>query len=178
MTYTPFRPSTLSRATAEWLRPVPWQLFATLEFPWNASHKTASRLFDSLINKLERFMRTRVCFLRALENRSKRGERVPVHIHSALACLRPISPQLVSGIWFASVGRPDSKESDLVEIESFDSSMSGVDYIVKQMGDPDCEWDIRNVHLFNPDVKPEPKSDHASLRSDRRWHQQVSMLPA
>jgi hypothetical protein len=67
---------------------------------------------------------------------------------------------------------------DLARVEPLDPSMGAIEYIVKQIDVPDCDWDIRNVHLFNPDVELEPKLDHASLRSVRRWNQQVSMLPA
>jgi hypothetical protein len=56
--------------------------------------------------------------------------------------------------------------------------MGGIDYILKQIEDPDCEWDVRNVHLFHPNVKLDSKLDHASLRSTRRWQQQVSLAAA
>ncbi|MGA2753233.1 MAG: hypothetical protein ABSE53_05650 [Terracidiphilus sp.] len=170
--------STYAESVAAWLQPVPWQLVATLEFPWNARPETADRKFTELIDSVERGMRTRICYARALESRAKSGERVPLHIHAALASAKPIPHQLVSGIWNSQVGRTNSSNSDLAFIEPYNPSQCGIQYLLKQIDDPDCEWDFRNVHLFNPNVKLDSKLDHASLRSARRWQQQVSLASA
>jgi hypothetical protein len=170
--------SRMNAAATEWLQPVPWQLFTTLKFPYSASNETATRKYSDLINNIEHNMRTRVCSVSAIENRSKYGERVPLHIHSALACLKPIPPELVTDLWNAGVGRGNSENNDLSVIKRFDSTICGIEYILKQVNDPDCEWDFRNIHLFNPNVRLEPKLDHKSLRSARRWHKQVSIAAA
>jgi hypothetical protein len=166
-------------AAADWLRPVPWQLFTTLEFPRGARPEVATAKFGEFIDTLERNLRSRVCSVHVLESKSKdSGERVPLHIHSALTAIKPIDPRLVSSAWHARVGRTDPTSSDLVLTRPFDPEMGGIDYILKQIEDPDCEWDVRNVHLFHPNVKLDSKLDHASLRSTRRWQQQVSLAAA
>jgi hypothetical protein len=163
-------------AAADWLRPVPWQLFTTLEFPGRARPEIASAKFGEFINTMERNLRSRVGSVHVLESKSKdRGERVPLHIHSALTANKPIDPRLVSSAWHARVGRTDPTSSELVLTRPFDPEMGGIEYILKQIDDPDCEWDFRNVHLFNPNVNLDSKLDHASLRSARRWQQQVSI---
>jgi hypothetical protein len=166
-------------AAADWLRPVPWQLFTTLEFPRRARPEIATAKFGEFIDSMERNLRSRVCSVHVLESKSKdRGERVPLHIHSALTAIKPIDPWLVSSAWHARVGRTDPTSSDLVLTRPFDPEMGGIEYILKQMDDPDCEWGFRNLHLFNPNVKLDSKLDYTSLRSARRWQQQVSMAAA
>lgn len=156
-------------AVAEWLQLVPWQLFATLEFPWRARPETAGIKFAKLVDTLERSLRTRLCYVNAAETRSKAGASVPLHYHAAFAALRPIPSELVSKTWLAGVRRSHSKSSDLALVSPFDSALGGIRYITKQATDPGCEWDCKNVHLFVDGSHAAPKSDHASLRSDRRW---------
>jgi hypothetical protein len=170
--------STYAESVAAWLQPVPWQLVATLEFPWNARPETADRQFTELIDSVERGMRTRICYARALESRAKSGERVPLHIHAALASAKHISPRLVSETWNRKVGRTNASNGDLALVEPFDPSQGGIAYVLKQIDDPDCEWGVRNIHLFNPDAKLDSKLDHASLRSARRWQQEISLAAA
>lgn len=166
-------------AAADWLRPVPWQLFTTLEFPRGARPEIATAKFGGFIDTMERSLRSRVCSVHVLESKSKdRGERVPLHIHSALAAIKPIDPRLVSSAWHARVGRTDPTSSDLVLTRPFDPEMGGIEYILKQIEDPDCEWDVRNIELFQPKVQLDSKLDHASLRSTRRWQQQFSLAAA
>jgi len=163
------------KAAAEWLAPIAWQLFATLEFPWKARPETASRKFAKLVDTMEKSIRTRVCFVNATETRSKSGAIVPLHFHAAFTAARPISESLVAGIWNAGVGRSASEDGDLAMVKPYDRSRNGIGYILKMMSDPNCAWDIRNVHLFNPAIIIVPKTDHASLRSARRFHAQAAM---
>lgn len=48
-------------AVSRWLRPVDWQLFATLTFPWNVRAETADKKLRQLVNLLEKTYRARVC---------------------------------------------------------------------------------------------------------------------
>lgn len=169
---TPGERPSAQAAVADWLQPVPWQLFATLEFPWNAKPETANLKFDRMIDTVERSLRTRVCCVNASETRSKSGAMVPLHIHAAFTAARPISRQLVAGVWGEGVGRTNSVGGDLARVEAFNPAMGGIGYIVKLINDPDCEWGFRNVHLFNRNIQIAPKTDHASLRSARRWRAQ------
>lgn len=161
-------------ATALWLEDVPWQLIATLEFPSaRTRHETARRKFADMVNLCERSLRTRLCYLYASETRSKSGAIVPLHYHAAFTAIRPIPYQLVAGTWNQGVGRTNSVGGDLARVQAYDPAMGGIEYIMKLITEPDCEWGFRNIHLFDASIQAEPKTDHASLRSARRWQQQV-----
>ncbi len=62
-------------------------------------------------------------------------------------------------------------------VEPYLPARGGIGYIVKGIGDDGCEWDYKNVHLFAGRIHAELKSDHASLRSARRWQDQISSAP-
>jgi hypothetical protein len=161
-------------AIAQWLQSVQWKLFATLEFPTvHTRHETARRKFAAMVNTVERSLRTKLCYLYASETRSKAGAIVPLHCHAALTAIRPIPYQLVAGTWNQGIGRTNSVRGDLARVEPYDPAMGGIEYIVKHICDTDCEWDCRDVHLFSNTMHLEPKSNHASLRSARRWQQQL-----
>lgn len=160
----------------DWLTPVKWQAIATLTFPRTVGEEAASRTFSGFVNEIERDQRGRICTVSAMERRSRDGEPVPLHIHAAIASLKPITTQLVSDAWNHAVGRPSSLRSDLALVERYDPSRGGLDYVLKQTSDPNCHWDVRNVEYFNPKMQPSVKTDHTSLRSARRWSQQVSVL--
>lgn len=161
------------REVAAWLEDVPWQLFATLEFPTRATRpETANLKFAEMVNTVERTLRTRVCYLNASETRSRSGAPVPLHFHAAFAAARPIPPQLVAGIWNDGVGRTNSVGGDLTRVQPYVPAMGGLAYVVKQIADQGCDWDCRNVHLFSNRIHIEPKTDHDSLRAARRWQAQ------
>lgn len=164
-------------AIAQWLQSVPWQLIATFEFPSaHTGYETARRKFADMVNLCERSLRTRLCYLYAMESRSTSGAIVPVHFHAAFTAIRPIPDWLVAGVWNAGLGRTNSLDGDLALVEPYDPAKDGIEYILKQNNDHNCEWDCRNVHLFSDTMHLEPKSDHPSLRSARRWQQQVGEL--
>ena len=118
-------------------------------------------------------MRTRICTVSAIENKSKCGEMVPHHLHAALASLKPIPPLLAEEVWLQGVGRVRSMtNSDLAVVMSFESPM--LEYVVKRISDQDCEWDVRNLQYFNSNITSEQGTDHRSLQMARRWQQQVS----
>jgi len=173
-THSSSHPSSL---VASWLNPVPWQLFGTFETPWRASPETLSSKFTGLIRSLEESMRTRICTVSTIENKSKHGERVPNHIHAALASLRPIPQLLVEETWLQGVGRMHSMtNSNLAEVVPFKSPM--LEYVLKQISDQDCEWDVSNLQYFNSNVPSVPGTNHRSLQMARRWLKQVSMAAA
>jgi hypothetical protein len=125
-----------------------------------------------MIDHLERDIRTRVCFIRAAETKSKSGVPVPLHFHAALTATKPISCELVTDLWNHSMGRTSG---DLALVEPYQPALEGVAYITKQINDHGCEWDWRNVHLFTSSITLPERLDHASLRSARRWRTQNGM---
>lgn len=165
-----------SDALIDWLKPIQWQAIATLTFPRTVGEEAASRTFKWFVNEIERGQRGRVCTVSAMERRARDGDPVPLHIHASLASLRPLTTQIVSDAWNHAVGRPSSLRSDLALVEKYDPSRRGIDYVLKQISDPNCHWDVHNVEYFHPEMQPSVKTDHTSLRSARRWSQQVSVL--
>ncbi len=167
----------LSSDVASWLNPVQWQLFATLEFTWNIKPETANIKFRELINSLERTLRTRICFVNSLENRSKSGVIIFPHYHAAFTAAKIIPCQLVASLWNFVIGRSPSESGDLVLVEPFDPAKNGIAFIAKQITDESCEWDFRNIDLFNGSSQPAQKTDHATQRSARRLKAQVDASP-
>ena len=156
--------------TVEWLEPVPWQLFATLEFPYRASQETARHKFDAMASLIERSTRTRLCYVYAAEQRDRSGVvSVPLHIHAAFASLKTLTPQLVRGMWIGGVGRRDSVASDLAVVKPFDPSKDGLAYIVKQIDYPDTQLGYKDIDRF----RGEPLSDRVQAREARRWQEQL-----
>src|ERR1700710_1098823 len=58
-------------SVADWARPIPWQLFVHLTFPWNVRSEAADSKFRAFVNDLEKHLKTRVCFIAGKEGRSK-----------------------------------------------------------------------------------------------------------
>jgi len=169
----PLSMSDVSSQAAEWLKPIPWQLFATLEFPWKVRPETANAKFSEMIDSLERSLRTRIGYLYALECRSKSGAIIPPHFHAAFCALKPIPRELLKNLWYTEVGRTGSTDGDLVRVECYDPAKCGIGYIVKQISETNCEWALRNIEFFDGNIQVEPTTDHASLRAMRRFKAQA-----
>lgn len=58
---------------ARWLRPIPWQLFASLTFPWNVREETAVLKLRQFIDLLEKTYRCNVCCVGGQEAKSFRN---------------------------------------------------------------------------------------------------------
>jgi hypothetical protein len=161
-------------ATAGWLADVPWQLFATLKFASpRIRFETAHSKFHAMLNIVAHSIGSRVGAIYAFETRSKRdGSVVPLHIHGAIAALRPIEHQMVSGAWAGRSFRTSSIR-ELAQVEPYDAARAGVEYIVKQAADnTGCEWGMRDVEFFSPTL-PVP---HLSPRAARRWQEQARKI--
>ena len=161
----------LQIAAGQWLQDVPWQLFATLEFPSaRVRFETAHSKLHEMLHTVEHSLRTRVGCVYAAETRSKSGAIVPLHFHAALTALRPIEYQLVMGAW--GEGRANSVQ-DLARVKPYDPSRGGIEYIMKQITDHDCQWGLKDVELFSNSM-PKP---HMGARANRRWLDQLRSQP-
>ena len=122
-------------AIAEWLSPIPWQLFITLTFPWNVTSETADRKLKEFINSLERDLKTRICYAAGRESQTKAGYSVPWHFHVLLASLEAVPVALVEASWLRLVARihADPGEQDCIDVQPFNSQLRGAEYIVKQI---------------------------------------------
>jgi hypothetical protein len=175
-------------AISEWLKPIKWQHFATLEFPWSARPETAIAKFTSFINELEKTLRTRVCVVYGAETRSKSGATVPVHFHAAITAVKPIQAQLIVDLWLHEIGRDGATtsasgevvarkgkvKSDLALVVPYNPALTGIGYIMKQVQDDSFHWDMRNINLFAPPTSSDSKQDHAALRAARRLLMQAA----
>ena len=128
------------------------------------------------MNLMEKGVRGRVCSASAIESHSRSGESVPAHIHAAFASRMTITPALVSDTWNHALGRYNPARSDLARVYDYDASQNGLSYLLKQVNNPDCQWDVHNLEFFTPTMDCSDKKDHAALRSARRWSQQVPVL--
>jgi hypothetical protein len=144
---------TAPKAVQQWLDPVAWQLFATLEFPYATSEEPAARKFDQMLDALERNLRSSVAYVKSTEIRSKYGAVVPRHVHCALTAIKPIPSHLVTVLWLDSVGRGRlGEKSDLAVVETYKPERRGIAYITKQIGTQQGDWSFKNVHLFAPGI--------------------------
>ena len=129
-----YRDRAIPEAVADLVRSIDWQLFVTLEFPWNVRSETADRKFKVLIDQLEREMRTRICYLVGKESRTKSGAAVPWHFHSCLTALKPIAASQIESIWRRQVHRSKAAEDNgVVDIRTYDPALPGVEYVTKLM---------------------------------------------
>lgn len=86
-----------------WLRPVPWQLFATFTFAWQVSDPQALKVFREFTNRLEGFLRGPVVFVRGDEKRySGCGmPGAPRHFHALLTAHRQLDRHFVAELWMS-----------------------------------------------------------------------------
>ncbi len=170
-----YRDRAIPEAVADLVRSIDWQLFVTLEFPWNVRAETADRKFKELIDQLEREMRTRICYVVGKESRTKSGATVPWHFHCCLTALKPIAASQIESIWRRLVHRSKSTEDDgVVDIRPYDPALPGVEYITKLMSTLDAEWDFNWLHLFNPAMQVTRKFTRRFARGTRRWQKQAA----
>jgi hypothetical protein len=146
-----------------WLKNVPWQLFCTFTFVWPVSDPQAQKVFKGFANRLERYVRGPIIFLRGDEKRfSGCGmPGAPRHFHALLAAHRKLNQQVVADLWMSMAGRRANGAGANVRI--YDPSLGGLAYTLKFIDDPEGDWDLRNVDLFLSPLK-----QHAMNSRQRR----------
>lgn len=159
-------------AAAEWLRPIPWQWFATGTFSGNIRMETATAKFREFINNLERFHKRRICMVAGMESQPCRhGIRVPWHFHMMLAAYGRISKEAIEGYWLqqASRGAGRGKALERILVERYEAHRPGVEYCMKQINGAFGEWYPHRLEEFLP---VHQKPNHRTLRRARRAHRQ------
>jgi len=159
-------------AVAQWMRPIPWQSFLTLTFPFAPSAQVATAKFDELVNELEKAIRIKVGFVVAQETRDKSGHYAQRHLHSVMTAAKPIPAQLVVDLWNQSMGRSHQVDCDLALVTPYTSEGDPLGYMCKQIALDDSVWDLRNVESFLPGHVSEPVTTHKALRGARRFADQ------
>jgi hypothetical protein len=144
-------------AVAGWVRPIEWQQFVTMTFPWNVTSETAERKFKAMLGAMEREMRTPVAYVAAMEGRAKSGGKVPLHIHAVLAAQASINAPRMEAIWTELTGRRTAQAEDGIQIRPWKEGAGGMEY-------------IRWLELMNPAIRP--SLNHRTIRNARRHPQQ------
>jgi hypothetical protein len=158
---------------SEWLRDIPWQLFGTFKFPYPIQQDSARGTMLQMTQSVAHTMQCRLGYVYAMERRDRTGVAiVPLHFHAAFVAPKPLSADLIADTWNNAVGRPHAGNGDLALVEPYDPSRRGIEYILKQMTDPDCQWTTHDVEFFSPTM---PKH-RMSPRSIRRWQEQLGVM--
>ena len=166
-------------AVAKWLRPVPWQWFLTITFPWNVRSETAVHKLCSFINELERFSRANACFVAGQESKPRQcGVSVPNHFHLLLASHATLPREAVEALCFAQIThRPSQgRNRESVHAEHYNSDQRGPEYCLKAINDSHGDWFIHRLELFLPGAVGPSKPNHRSVRNDRRSREQATRL--
>jgi hypothetical protein len=131
-----------------WLENVPWQLFCTFTFAWQVSDPQALKVFTEFVNRLERFLRGPIVFVRGDEKRySGCGmPAAPRHFHALLTAHRKLDRHWVAELWMSMAGRRENGAGANVRI--YDPNLGGLAYTLKFINEPDGDWGLRNVDLF------------------------------
>ena len=197
-TMIPERERQVVDATAKWLRPVPWQWFITLTFPWNVRSETADARLKQWLNQIERTLRTRVCFVAGKERKPRsHGMEVPWHFHLLVTAMVDLPKGLLENTWRDLVSRrgrrrryddavgthlagddvllikdslrgQESKD-DSVLVESYNDNRLGPEYCLKSISSCDGDWFFRWLELFNPRIKQTSSPSHSKIRTRARF---------
>ena len=167
-------------AVAEWLKPVDWQWFITLTFSWNVRAETADQKFKDWVNRVERDLRNRMCFVAGKERKpDSDGMKVPWHFHVLVTSLVPIPRSLLELHWTRLVGSGRSAIVDGVAVpesilaEAYGEHRMGPEYCLKSMNACLGEWQFRWLELFNPAItKQTSRPNHRTNVQRRRFAQQ------
>jgi len=172
-------------AAAKWLRPIPWQWFVTLTFPWNIRYETADRKLRELINNLEKSLGTSVCFVAGKESKPKvDGVSVPWHFHVLMASHASIPRSAIEYFWKQLVGAGHSRvidgrfESESVKVEPYNENERGPEYCLKAMCSLQGDWSFRRLEIFNPNIGGASRPNHRTLRAARRAKEQKQRFEA
>jgi hypothetical protein len=110
------RDKALLSSYAEWLKPVPWQLFCTFTIAWRASDTQAVKIFEEFMLRLEMQLSADVAFIRGDEKRfSGAGKPAcPRHFHVLLASAAVLDERIVKRLWMSMAGnRSDGGGADV-----------------------------------------------------------------
>lgn len=138
---------------AAWIGQVDWKVFCTLTFAWRVNDQQATKAFDEFINRLERFLRSDVCYLRADDKRFS-GCGKPAcgrHFHVLMTSVTPMNAPLVESLWMSMAGNREDHAG--AKVNPFNPNMAGVKYVMKAVYQPDGDFALRNFHLFHPEAR-------------------------
>ena len=182
-TLIPERDRMIVDAAAKWLRPIPWQWFITLTFPWNVKGETADVKLKEWLNLIERTLKTRICFVAGKERKPHSlGMEVPWHFHLLVTSCIAIPQGLVERAW-TDVVVPgarhllkDGEVNGSVLVESYEHNRRGPEYCLKSLNSSNGDWSFRWLELFHPSMKQSGSPNHISIRQRARFVAQQGPL--
>jgi hypothetical protein len=171
----PWRDRNVVTAITEWLRPVPWQWFVTLTFPWNVAYSTADRKLRALINALEHYHGAIIGYVAGKESRSRHdGGRVPWHFHVLIVSRRAVSKEALESLWLGQIRRGLQTDTDILrrgehaQVEPYEAHLRGPEYCLKTMNEDTSDWYLHRLEEFLPGVRGTSRPNHRTVRRQRR----------
>ena len=175
-TLIPERDRRVVNAAAKWLSPVSWQWFVTLTFPWSVKGETADAKLKEWLNRTERTLRTRVCFVAGKERKPcAHGIEAPWHFHILVTAAVAIPQGLLAQSWMDLVShgarhlRKDAAVEDSALVESYNQDRLGAEYALKSMNTCIGDWHFRWLELFHPRMKQTSSPNHIKNRQRARF---------
>jgi hypothetical protein len=174
-TTLPRRKRRVLDAVAKWLRPVCWQWFICLTFPWNVRPETADKKLKALIDAIERHHRAIVGMAAGKETRSRHdGSHVPLRFHLLITSRVPISGEAIEALWLGLIRRGLQSEAEILRIgeyakvEPYQAHERGTEYCLKMMNDGAGDWYLHRLEHFLPGVPGAARPNHRTVRRQRR----------
>jgi hypothetical protein len=154
-------PRSTAKELGKYLETMPWQLYATLTFPYDISVNGACASLRRFINKLEFETKGDVAYAGAMETRHYSGcgmSGVRAHFHLLMASEHTLDAgfaKFVKKAWTAHAGRGQNKSAiggavqDSADVRLFESGKGGAEYCVKVTDDLG-DWIQRNLEIMTP----------------------------
>jgi hypothetical protein len=164
-------------AVKEWLAPVPWQFFVTLEFTWNVGSETAKSKLKEHLAEIGKGMREPICFVGGMERKpGSQGASAPWHLHVLMTASGKIPENRLKELWWKKVGRGQRTllhpEGESIDIKPFNDARLGLEYCLKFANDCHGDWFFRWLEIFNPNI---PKSaNHREVRRRTRGSAKIA----
>jgi hypothetical protein len=182
-TTIPERDRAIVDAAAKWLRPVSWQWFVTLTFPWNVRSETADFKLKKWLNQIEKTLKSRVCFVAGKERKPHSdGMEVPWHFHVLVTSAAAIPQGLLEDRWkrLVSLGarrlQKDNAVDDSVLVTPFKNDLKGPEYCLKSLNSCNGDWHFRWLELFNPRIRQTGSPNHLTIRQRVRFAARLDVV--
>jgi len=157
------RPHSAARELGTYLETMPWQLFATLTFPYEISRTGADASLHRFVDTLERKTRGNIAFAGAMETRHFSGCGMSggrPHFHLLMSADHTLDAGFVKKAWTAHAGRGQNKSAiggpaqDSADVRLYEPGKGGAEYCVKVIDDTG-DWIQWNLEIMSPgDCKP------------------------
>lgn len=169
-------PHSTARELGTYLETMPWQLFATLTFPYEISRVEAEVTLHRFVDKLERATHGSIAYAGAMETRHYSGcgmSGARAHFHLLMGAERSLDAGFVKKAWTAHAGRGQNKSAiggpaqDSADVRLFEPGKGGAEYCVKAT-DEVGDWIQWNLEMMVPAGCRHGRAARRLRRSRRR----------